>query len=793
MDGHMERQGAELSLPVEGMTCAACALRIERKLGKKAGVTRANVNYATEQAVIESDGVSLSELVKVIEDTGYGIRTAMAEAVFQDEAAAIASSGTLAATNGVLDVSVEHAGEAWVVSLRYIPTILPGRDLQQLIEDARGASDVAPDVDPDVDRASRYTTLRRRVIGAAILTVPLAILAMSHGSLRIPYDPWIQFILATPVVFWAGWPFFHAAWTSARHGATDMNTLVALGVGAAWSYSTGALLFPAFFPGAGHPDVYFEAAGVIVTLILVGRLLEEGAKGRTGAAVRNLMKLQPDVVRVVRDGREETINTSGIILGDRVRIRPGERVPVDGRVVDGASSLDESMLTGEPMPVERAVGDRVVTGTVNTTGTLLVEVVRSGSDTMLQQIVRMVQLAQATKAPIQKLADRIASIFVPTVMGIALITGIVWYVVGPEPAFNQALLRAVSVLIIACPCALGLATPTAVVVSTGRAALQGILVRDAGSLEKAERINTVALDKTGTITEGRPEVIRVEGDREHVLAVAASVETLSEHPLARAIVTAAESGWESLKVTEFASTTGKGVQALVGGRSVVVGRYDFLQECGVDFRDMPALTGSAARVLVAEDGHWIGTIHLDDRIRPASRAAVDALHALGVDVAMLTGDHAEAAERIASEAGIDHVIAGLLPDGKVQALRKLQEGGRIVAMVGDGINDAPALAAADVGISVRSGSDIAMEASDITLMSDDLGRVASAIGLSVQTMRIVRQNLFFAFIYNIICIPVAAGVLYPTFGWVLSPMLASAAMALSSVSVVTNSLRLKHL
>lgn len=789
----MERKGAELSLPVEGMTCAACALRIERKLGKKAGVTRANVNYATEQAVIEADGVSLSELVRVIEETGYGIRTAMAEAVFADEPAALEAAATLTATNGVLDVSIERVGGTWVVGLRYIPTILPGQRLQDMIEAARGASDVVSDADPDEDRADRYAAMRRRVVVAAVLTLPLAILAMTHGSLNIPYDTWIQFVLATPVVFWAGWPFFQAAWVSARHGATDMNTLVALGVGAAWSYSTGALFLPAFFPGEGHPDVYFEAAGVIVTLILVGRLLEEGAKGRTGAAVRDLMKLQPDVVRVVRDGQEETIDASQVVLGDHVRIRPGERVPVDGRVLDGSSSLDESMLTGEPMPVSRTNGDRVVSGTVNTTGTLLVEVVRSGADTMLQQIVHMVQLAQATKAPIQKLADRIASIFVPAVMGVALVTGIVWYVVGPEPAFNQALLRAVSVLIIACPCALGLATPTAVVVSTGRAALQGILVRDAGSLEKAERISIVALDKTGTITEGRPEVVRVDGERQRVLSVAAAVETLSEHPLARAIVTAADPGWEQFKVSDFASTTGQGVRAIVDGHDVVVGRLDFLEASNVDLKDMPPPTGPAARVFVAQDGAWIGTIHLDDKIRPASRAAVAALHALGVDVAMLTGDHQEAAERIAAEAGIDRVIAGLLPDGKVSALRELQQGGRVVAMVGDGINDAPALAAADVGISVRSGSDIAMEASDITLMSDDLGRVASAIGLSVQTMRIVRQNLFFAFIYNIICIPVAAGVLYPTFGWVLSPMLASAAMALSSVSVVTNSLRLKHL
>lgn len=782
----------ELAIPVEGMTCSACALRIERKLGKSARIKRASVNYATEKAMVSGDDLSLSEVVDVIESTGYRVRTAVAEVIFPDVHAAHDAEKRLKAINGVLRVSLTSSADEAELSITYVPAILPGRDLEMELSGMRSSSRMATNEVSDSGHENRYRQTRRRFIGAAVLSVPLAILAMSHGAWNIPYDRWIQFVLATPVVFWAGKPFFSGAWTAARHKATDMNTLVAVGVGAAWGYSTLALVSPGFFPPGAHPDVYFEAAGVIVTLILLGRLLEERAKGRTGEAVRSLMSLQPDEVRREENGVFEMVPSNRIALADRVRVRPGERIPVDGRILEGASTIDESMLTGEPIPVGKSVGDRVVGGTMNTTGSLLVEVVRTGQDTMLSQIVTLVQRAQGSKAPIQRLADRISGIFVPIVMILAILTGIIWYFLGPDPAFNHALLRAVTVLIIACPCALGLATPTAVVVATGRAAGMGILVRDAAALEQAEKITVVALDKTGTVTEGKPRVIGIAGPEEKVLALAASVESHSEHPLANAVMS--EVAARELPYTaasSFESHAGQGVSGEYDGMPVRVGKADWLLDHDIAVPEINPEFSWAAHVHVALGTDWVGTIFMDDRIRPESRKAIQMLHTSGIRVVMLTGDHPASAKRIADDAGIDDVHASLMPADKARVLRDLQMSGECVAMVGDGINDAPALAQADLGISVRSGTDIAMEASDITLMSDDLTRIPEAIAMSQRTMRTIRQNLFFAFIYNVIFIPVAAGALFPAFGLLLSPIMASAAMAMSSVSVVTNSLRLK--
>lgn len=782
---------SELAIPVDGMTCTACALRIERKLGKAEGVDRAVVNYATEEAVVSGTDLNLLDVVGVIERTGYTVRTSIAEAIFDREDAANEAREQLMSVNGVVSVDATVVGDSAGLSIKYVPGLMPGRELQALLDSFNSSSTVAEGASDDVRREARQGRLRGRLILAASLSVPLTILAMSHGAWSIPGDAWIQFLLATPVVLWAGLPFFTGAWTAARHGATDMNTLVAMGVGAAWLYSTAALVVPDFFPQSAHPDVYFEAAAVIVTLILLGRWLEERAKGKTGAAVRRLMELQPDRIRRVGPDGDEWVDGSEIALADRVRVLPGERIPVDARIVDGASYVDESMLTGEPNPVNRKQGDRVTAGTLNGTGPLLVEVIRTGANTLLGQIVDRVQKAQASKAPIQHMADRIASIFVPVVMAIAALTAVVWYVAGPDPAFNHALLRAVTVLIIACPCALGLATPTAIVVATGRSASQGILIRDAAALQRAERVTVVAMDKTGTITEGRPQVTGVTGEADRTLSLAAAVEAHSEHPLASAVNSEAQRKELHVPVASDVETfTGRGIAGTVDGRRIRVGSRRFLEEADIHVPKVHPDHATSAEINVSEDGDWVGTLYVSDRIRENSVDTIHSLQESGITVVMLTGDHEASARATAGAAGIDEVRFALLPGGKANAINAMQEAGHVVAMVGDGINDAPALAEADLGISVRSGTDIAMEASDITLMSNDLGRIPQALELSRRTMRTIRQNLFFAFIYNVIFIPVAAGVLYPGPGWLLSPIMASAAMALSSVSVVTNSLRL---
>jgi Cu+-exporting ATPase len=659
--------------------------------------------------------------------------------------------------------------------------------------------------------------MTRRFWTSVALTVP--ILAFMVSDL-LPHDPlthwlgmtvsrWIQFALATPVVLWGGWPFFERAWASVRNRSLNMFTLIGLGTGAAYLYSVFALLFPEAIPasfrtmGAGVP-VYFEPAAVIITLVLLGQVLELRARSQTSTAIKALLGLRPKTARVVKDdGNEIDVPLDQIKVGDRIRVRPGERVAVDGVVLDGRSSVDESMISGEPIPVEKAPDAKVTGGTVNGTGAFTFRADRVGSDTMLAQIVRMVSEAQRTRAPIQKLADRVAGWFVPAVILIAILTFAVWALFGPDPKLAHALVNAVAVLIIACPCALGLATPMSIMVGTGRGAQAGVLIRNAEALETLERVDTVVVDKTGTLTVGKPRVatVRTAGDisETDLLRLAASVERSSEHPLASAIVAAAqEKGLPLDPVSDFASETGQGIRGTVGGRQVAIGNSRLMDAISVRFRalekEVETLRADGQTVMfVAVDGRPAGLIGVADPIKPSTADAIRSLHAAGVKVVMLTGDSRSTANAVAAKLGIDDVEAEVLPSHKREVIQQLKAAGRKVAMAGDGVNDAPALAEAHVGLAMGTGTDVAMESAGVTLVSGDLRGIARARQLSQATMRNIRQNLFFAFIYNSIGVPVAAGLLYPFFGIVLSPMIASAAMTFSSVSVILNALRLRKI
>ncbi|MDA0684955.1 MAG: heavy metal translocating P-type ATPase [Bacteroidetes bacterium] len=797
---HDEPESESLTIPVQGMTCAACALRIERKLNKTAGVEHAGVNYSSEEAVISrsTEGPSVKDLVAAIRKTGYGVRTSIAETHFDGEEASIRLEGFLTeleATNGVIDLETVQDAAGVKVTIGYLPTILPGKALSTIITAFRptSASSLTEDID---ERGDRERAMRYRLMVAVLFSTPLAVLAMSHGAIDVANGHFVQLLLSLPVVLYSGTPFFGAAWTALRHRATDMNTLVALGVGSAFGYSSVATLAPSLVSANGAmPDVYFEAASLIVTFVLIGRWLEERAKGRTGEAIALLKNLQPDQARVLRAGVEHMVVVADVELGEQVRILPGERIPVDGFVTEGASPVDEAMVTGESVPVTRRKGDPVIAGTTNTSGVLVVEVSRVGPDTLLNQIAGMVSRAQATKAPIQLLADRIAAIFVPSVLIVATLTGLAWWVLGPEPLLDNALLRFVAVLIIACPCALGLATPTAIVVGTGRAARLGILIRDAASLQRLAVVTDVATDKTGTVTTGKLAVVDVrvvEGvDEQELIRLTASVEAWSEHPLARAILTYSDSlDLLPSRASDVSVDPGSGITARVGDKLVVVGNQRYVAAAtGIEQADDTKIVGS--RVLVAIDGKYAGMIIAADSMRTDAPTMVKRLIRSGRQVHMLTGDNQLTADAVASDAGILAVHAELLPGEKVEVIQGLQSKGLRVAMIGDGINDAPALAIADIGIAVQAGSDIARETSDVTLMRNDLALVPEVFDLASDTMKVIKQNLFFAFVYNVLLIPIAAGALYPAFGILLSPVLASAAMALSSISVVTNSLRLK--
>ena len=658
-------------------------------------------------------------------------------------------------------------------------------------------------------------SLSRRFWIALFLTIPVLILAMGHVIPGLHIDAivsrqigkWIEFCLTTPVVLWAGSFFFARAWQSIVNRSLNMFTLIAVGVGAAYVYSAIAAIAPGIFPESfrrhGEVDLYFEAAAVITTLVLLGQLIESKARSRTGQAIKALLDLAAKTAHRVRDGQEEEIPVDAIQKGDLLRVRPGEKVPIDGVVVEGQSNVDESMITGEPMPINKGTGDKVVGATVNQTGSFLMRAERIGSQTLLAQIVQMVAEAQRSRAPIQKLADTVSGYFVPAVISLAIITFIVWSIFGPAPAMAYALVNAVSVLIIACPCALGLATPMSIMVGVGRAAQAGILVKNAQAIEITEKVTHLITDKTGTLTSGKPEVVsRVtdSGTTEHeLLQIAASVETHSEHPLARAMVEAAKKGRiDSREVTDFQSTTGGGVVAKLDGKQILVGREKFLTDLNVrvseELRNKSHRLQANAQTTawVAVDGQAIGVLGIADPIKPTTTEAIRQLHQMGLKIIMCTGDNHRTAQSVATQLGIDEFRAEVMPDEKIEIVKSLKARGAIVAMAGDGINDAPALAAADVGIAMGTGTDIAIESASITLVKGDLMGIVKAIHLSRAVMRNIRQNLFFAFIYNAVGVPIAAGVLYPFFGILLSPMIAGAAMSFSSVSVIANALRLRR-
>jgi Cu+-exporting ATPase len=822
--GEVPGKTARWTFPVEGMTCASCVARVEKALSRVEGVTEASVNLATKTATVAADPrkTGPEKLAAAIRDSGYEVPARKTE--FPVEGMTCAScvarvEKALASVPGVLSASVNLATQSGTVV--FLPGVADVGALRAAVEKAGYA---VPEFEAEDDPVARQKRMQReeerslitRLRVGFLLGVPLFLLAqweMFSGPGEFPLSPFasavLQLALATPIQFYVGSRFYRGAWSTAKHGTTDMNTLVALGTTAAYAYSFVATFLPGLFAVEGAaPHVYFDTSAAIIVLILLGRYFETRAKGKTSEAVKKLIGLQPKTARVIRDGEEVDVPLEAVMTGERVVVRPGEKVPVDGAVEEGMSSVDESMMTGESIPVDKGKSDAVTGGTMNVSGRLVVRATHVGKDTVLSRIVKMVQEAQGSKPPIGRLADVIASYFVPSVMGVALLTFAIWWVFGPTPRLTYAMLSAISVLIIACPCALGLATPTSIMVGTGKGAELGILIRSGAALETAHKVDTVVLDKTGTVTRGRPEFSGVrgapggpfrgpEGERE-LLRLAASAETGSEHPLAGAVVRGAkEKGLSLSSPGEFFSRPGHGVRAGVSGRLVHVGSARWLGEEGIDaaalLPDAQELSESGATVIyVAVDGKAAGVVAVADEVKEGAPEAIRVLRGMGIDVVMLTGDNMRTAKAVADKAGIGRVRAEVLPDQKAQEVRRIQAEGKVVAMVGDGINDAPALAAADVGMAIGTGTDIAIEAGDIVLMSGDLKGVASAIALSRATLRNIRQNLFWAFAYNVVLIPVAAGVLFPRFRILLSPILAAAAMGLSSVTVVSNALRLRR-
>jgi P-type Cu+ transporter len=811
--------GATVRVGVRGMTCASCVARVERQLGRVKGVHEASVNLATEQATVRFDPalVSRDDVLTTIEAAGYEPVVAESELSVSGMTCAncvLRVERALKRVDGVLDASVNLATER--ATIRYLPEVAPASRLKEVVRDAGyGVMELGEGTSrADVERESKErdrVELLQAVTIAAVLTVPIFLLDM--GAMAIPaVAAWLHdlipmrslyfgfFVLATAVQFGPGWRFYQKGWPALVRRSPDMNSLVMLGTSAAYGYSVVATFTPWLLP-AGTAHVYYEASAAIITLILVGRYLEAAAKGRTGNAIRTLLSLQARTARIVRGDEELEVDIDEVRRGDVVLVRPGERLPVDGVVVSGSSYVDESMITGEPIPVSKTEGDQAVGGTINTTGAFRYEATKVGSDTVLAQIIAMVEAAQGAKLPIQALVDRVVSYFVPVVMAIAALTTVVWLVFGPEPALSFALVNAVAVLIIACPCAMGLATPTSIMVGTGKAAETGVLFRNGTALQSLQDAQVIAIDKTGTLTKGRPELTDVHTmpgeDEDEVLALVAAVEANSEHPVAAAIVASArERGVRQATAEGFDAVPGFGVTGRVDGRTVQVGAGRYMQRLGIDLGGLGAHAAELSdagktAMYVALDGRAVAVLAVADPIKPSTFGAIAALHALGLRVAMVTGDDERTARAIAARLNIDEVLAEVLPDGKAAAVKALQAEGRKVAFVGDGINDAPALAQADVGLAIGTGTDVAIESADVVLMSGDLRNVPNAIALSKATLRNIKQNLFWAFAYNTMLIPVAAGVLYPFYGVLLSPVFAAAAMGLSSVFVLTNALRLR--
>jgi Cu+-exporting ATPase len=804
------------ALPITGMHCANCAVTVERSLKKTDGISDVAVNFATERASVVFDPMLLqsADLVQKIQDAGYGVVTAHVELPITGMTCANCAATVERTLNkkvpGVVEASANFATER--ASVEYIPGVASVADMVRAIEEAGyGVVQAAtPEELEDVETQAREAEIAdqtRKFWVGVIFALPLFVLSMSRdfGLLGAwAHDPWVNWLflaLATPVQFYTGWDYYVGSYHALRNRTANMDVLVAMGSSVAYVYSLAVMLLPGV---GGH--VYFETSAVIITLIKLGKLLEARAKGQTSAAIKKLMDLRPKMARVIRDGTEQDVPVNQVRVGDVVVARPGERIPVDGVVLDGHSAVDESMLTGEPIPVDKKPGDEVIGATINEQGRLKFEATRVGAETALAQIIRLVQEAQGSKAPIQRLADQVAGVFVPAVLVIALLTFIVWWAGSGD--FTAAMIRLVAVLVIACPCALGLATPTAIMVGTGKGASNGILFKNSEALESAHRLKTVVLDKTGTLTEGRPVVTDVVARTDtpeaqaELLRLAASAERGSEHPLGQAVVQEAEQRNLTLAEPElFEAVAGKGIRAQVDGRDVLVGKPGWIEMEGFTLdglSDTVTQLQSKGRtaVLVVVDDQVQGLLGIADTLKDSSAEAVAQMQRMGLEVVMLTGDNQRTADAIAAQAGIDLAIAEVLPADKAAQVKELQSGEGLVGMVGDGINDAPALAQADVGIALGTGTDVAMETADVTLMRGDLRAVPQALTLSQATMRTIKQNLFWAFFYNVILIPVAAGALYPL-PWVpdvlrqLHPVLAAFAMAFSSVTVISNSLRLR--
>jgi Cu+-exporting ATPase len=810
-------KGQKIDLPVGGMSCASCSSAVEKGLIGLDGVESADVNFASGKATVlfNPEKTGIEEFKETVTGLGYTVELANLTVPIKGMTCAACVKrveDALAELDGVVHASVNFATER--ASIQYVSEQIGLVEFRKAIKDA-GYEVLEIEQGEDIvekerkQREAHYSALKRKLITGVTLVLPIFLLMHWNriglsGVIDIPMQInfILQLILVTPVQFWIGWQFYSGAVSAARHGTTNMNTLIAVGTSAAYIYSLVATFFPSLFVIQGYQaHVYYDTSGAIIVLILLGRLLEARAKGHTSEAIKKLMGLQAKTARLVRDGSEVDVPIEEVEPGDIIVVRPGESIPVDGTIIEGHSSVDEAMISGESLPLEKNVGDLVVGSTINKTGSFKFKAEKVGRDTMLANIIRMVQEAQGSKPPIARLADKIASIFVPVVLVIASVTFAVWYFFGPDPSLTYAVLSFISVLIIACPCALGLATPTSIMVGTGKGAENGILIRGGEALETAHKINAIVFDKTGTLTRGEPVVTDIihAGDfsDDEVLRLAASAEKGSEHPLGESIVIEAESrGLEIHSHSDFQAVPGKGVKATVDGKAFIMGNEAFMDSSNIEIKTLEDDAIRLAKegktpMFIAVDGKLAGIIAVADTLKETSVEAVKKLKSMGIEVIMLTGDNRRTAEAIASQAGIDRVLAEVLPDQKAQEVKNLQAENKIVAMVGDGINDAPALVQADVGIAIGTGTDVAMEASDITLIKGDIKGVSTAIALSKATLTNIKQNLFWAFAYNTILIPVAAGVFFPFFQVLLSPIFAAAAMGMSSVTVVTNALRLR--